>query len=221
MRRYRSRFARLAEVCAALMIAVFLGDVGSAPLVQGADYRERALEPLEPGFREAGLQDCPSAWDLGEGQALAVCRSAESGAPLRLYLLDLRKSGKSSVASRSAHFGDAYYVRISAFERAAGDAPALVLAESGAEFSYGVRVYALDQGRLRFVGEIDEVIDREGTASSVLPALRITRAAGKTEFSFVEPVMRPDGNGGYAKLLPGQVRYVIEGARLRRVRSAR
>lgn len=202
--------AWLGALCVAL-VALNPGDARSASSTAVVtEYRNRPLEPLRRVFSEAGLNDCPSVWKFDEGRFLAACRTDAEQSRLRLYLVQSLGSGGFSVAFRSAHFGDAYYVNVVVLESMPGDKTALLLAESGAEFSYGVRVYAFDGGTLEFAGEIDEVIDRDGGASSVLPALRVRRVGGRTEFSFSELVMRPASSGGYSEVPPGQVRYVID-----------
>lgn len=181
-------------------------------------YQERALAAAQQDFSGFGLKDCQQTLSLDSARYLAICRLADpsAGSGPRLLMVDTQRSGPSALLFRSSDFGDAYYVKLTVFEKESHDSPDLVLAEFGAEFSYGVRVYTLDDAKLRLVGHIDAVLDQAGVASSVLPALRIIDTGREIMFSFTESVMLPKPSGDYTEAAPGRLRYVLDGHKLRR-----
>jgi hypothetical protein len=184
-------------------------------------YQEQALIATEYDFSALGLKNCQSTRALDTTHYLAACRQtypkATSG--LRLFLVDTRQPGQKAILFRSPDFGDAYYVKVTVFSKDQGNDPVFVLAESGAEFSYGVQVYTFDGSKLRFVGNIDEVLGDEENAGSVAPALQIKDTGQNVVFSFTERVMVPDRQGNYIETTPERIRYVLDGRKLRRLLS--
>lgn len=180
-------------------------------------YQQRTLATVDQDVSALGLKDCPSIQALDDAHYLAVCRTTDSkvASSLSLFLIDARQSGKKAILFHSKDFGDAYYVKTTVFSK--GQGPEFILAESGAESSYGVQVYTLDGSKLRRIGAIAEVLDNEGEAGSVLPALQIRDHGPTVMFSFTNPVMVPDRQGNYAEVAPEQVRYILDGLKLRRV----
>lgn len=212
--------------------AFFIGVAGALTLMlnarfsgaaeQAGLYQPRTLATIDREVSVLGLQDCPSIQALDEVRLLAVCRiaDAKSAARLHWFLIDARQTGTSAIRFRSGDFGDADYVQLAVFSKAQ-DGAELILAESGAEFSYGVQVYALDGMQARRVGAIAEVLNEDGEARSVLPALQIRDHGATVRFSFTAPVMVPDRQGHYAEVAPEQVCYVLKGDQLRRVTDCR
>jgi len=182
-------------------------------------YQPRTLATVDQDVSTLGLKGCPSIQALDDAHYLAVCRMADAKAAssLFLFLIDARQSGEKAILFRSKDFGDAYYVKITVFSKGQGKGPEFILAESGAESSYGIEVYTLDGAQLRRVGAIAEVLDNEGEGGSVLPALQIRDHGPTVVFSFTNPVMVPDRQGNYAEVAPEQVRYILDGPKLRRV----
>ena len=186
-------------------------------------YQERALVAAKQDFSVFGLKDCQQTLSLDSAHYLAICRLAApaTASGLRLFLVDTGRTGQSAILFRSPDFGDAYYVKLSVFGKDQRDGFDLVLAESGAEFSYGVRIYTLDNSKLQFVGHLDAVLDRDGVASSVTPALRIKDTGREVMFTFTDPVMLPDRKGDYIQVAPSHLRYILNGSKLRRLVSVR
>ncbi len=209
---------------------LLIGIVGwlmlNAPFSNAAEparlYQQRTLTTVQRDVSALGVQDCPSIQALDPVRLLAVCRIADAKAAARLHwlLIDAQQTGTSAIRFRSGDFGDADYLQIAVFSKAQ-DGAELILAESGAEFSYGVQVYTLDGMQARRVGAIPEVLNEDGEARSIVPALRIRDHGATVQFSFTAPVMVPDRQGHYAEVAPEQVCYVLKGDQLRRVTDCR
>lgn len=184
-------------------------------------YRERTPVAVDVDFSALGLKDCQSVRALDTAHALAVCRQAnDKAAPgLQLFLVDTQSSKPISRLLHSSDFGDAYYVKVTVLRNDQGRGPDVVLAESGAEFSYGVQVYTFEGSELHAVGAIHEVLDDEGNASSVIPALHIQDTGQVLLFSFTKNVMLPDRRGSYTEIASERIHYVLDGLKLRRVFS--
>ncbi|HRF43339.1 MAG TPA: hypothetical protein PLD30_03730 [Candidatus Competibacteraceae bacterium] len=185
-------------------------------------YREHTLIATGYDFSALGLKNCQSARALDTTHYLAACRqtSPKATSALRLFLVDTRQPEQNAILFRSSDFGDAYYVKVTVFNKDQGDGPIFILAESGAEFSYGVQIYMLDGSELRSVGNIDEVLlDDEENASSVVPALQIKDTGQTVVFSFTKNVIVPDRQGNYTTVTPERIRYIFDGRTLRRLLS--
>lgn len=218
------RYAKYRYTTRLFFWLMFLGLTVSASATTAREpgvYQERALAAPTQDFSALGLKDCQQTLSLDSEHYLAVCRLATPAttAGLRLVLVDTGRSGQSAILFQSPDFGDAYYVKLSVFSKDQRDGPDLVLAESGAEFSYGIRVYTLNHSKLHFVGDLDAVLDRDGVASSVAPALRITDTGREVAFTFTDNVMLPDRKGNYTEVAPNHLRYVLSGSKLRRLVS--
>jgi len=185
-------------------------------------YQEQAFIATGYDFSALGLKNCQSTRALDTTHYLAACRqtSPKAISGLRLFLVDTRQSEQNAILFRSPDFGDAYYVKVTVFNKDQGDGPTFILAESGAEFSYGVQIYMLDGSELRSAGNIDEVLlDDEENASSVVPTLQIKDTGQTVVFSFTKNVMVPDRQGNYTTVTPEQIRYIFDGRKLRRLLS--
>ncbi len=206
-----------------IWIAGLLALLLNAPLSSAAEhvsiYQPRTLTTVDPDISALGLQNCQSIQAVDEVRHLAVCRLADAKAAsgLYLFLIDARQTGKQAVLFRSGDFGDAYYVKVAVFSKAQDKGLEFILAESGAESSYGVQVYALDGIQIRRIGAIAEVLNEDGEARSVLPALQIRGHDQTVVFSFTNRVMVPDRQGHYTEIAPEQIRYILDGPKLRRV----
>lgn len=129
---------------------------------------------------------------------------------LRLCLVDIRK-GHENLIYKSAGAGDSYYMKLKSL---VNKSQLLVLAETGAEFSYGVDAYMLNGQKMTYMGNIDTVVDDGGSAESVVPFLMVSKHEDVITFSFTRDVLRPDGKGGYSTYSKHKIKYQYAGDKL-------
>ncbi|MCB9655924.1 MAG: hypothetical protein H6729_17495 [Deltaproteobacteria bacterium] len=236
---------RIASRVILLAAALWVGSARAAPSHGAATARayiqaEESAAPAEASLASSGLKDCRSAAILDEAHMALACSSCVRGdqrcEPSRgLFVVQrvTEQSGSSggvewSLLSRERAFGDAYYATLSVFAPDLGGAenarlegadaqPTILLAESGDESSYGVSVFVWANGKLTQAGSIDAVLDDDGSAVSVVPALRIAPEDGVVVFSFTKNVMCPDKKGGYIETPPAALSYRLEEGHLKRV----
>jgi hypothetical protein len=183
------------------------------------DLPERKLPAAQVDAAALGMAECPMAAELDARLVLAVCRGRAGGGsagPLRLVVVD-RSGGQARIAYEGPSAGDAYYVRPTVFQAEGG--PALVLAEAGAEFSYGLDVYVIrPAGRIARAGTIALGAPGEDGPTSAAPFARVERRGDALCVAFTRDLVRGLPDGSYAKVARSRAQYVVRGARLTRAR---
>jgi hypothetical protein len=90
----------------------------------------------------------------------------------------------------------------------------VILAEAGAEFSYGVDVYAFDGVNVKYLGNIGAVVNIHDTLSSSVPYIIIEDDNKILKFTFVKDVMMLNKKGEYVPFSKNNISYVYKGNKL-------
>jgi hypothetical protein len=182
--------------------------------------RERKLSAVEIDPAPLGMAECPSAGGLDARTVVAVCRSRSVGGAagaLHLVLVD-RSEGHERIAYRGPSAGDAYYIRPTIFD-GEGDGPTVILAESGAEFSYGIDVYVTGPGlKVRRAGQIELGAPGEDGPTSAVPFVHLERRGKDLCFTFTHDLVRLRPDGSYAQVPKASAGYLYRNGKLLRSR---
>jgi hypothetical protein len=137
----------------------------------------------------------------------------------------IRVTGESSkVIYYSRGSGDSYFLRPSFFSTDINQAPLLILAETGTEYSWGARFFvvspdgsAKNPGTLG-VGIID---DPENDTVSVIPHTRIKFDGKRYEFTFDKDVIFNPGGLDDHPVNRDEIKYVYDGASLECIKTGK
>jgi len=130
-----------------------------------------------------------------------------------------RSGGRDRVLYRGPGAGDSYYMKPTVFD-GEGGGPAVILAESGAEFSYGIGVYVMEPGRkIRRAGEIDLGAPGEDGPTSAVPFVQVERSGKGLCVRFTRDLVRQKPDGTYARVPKEKAIYKYEMGRLGPSRS--
>lgn len=167
---------------------------------------EGGLYPPPPGYAACGA---PLA--LTPSLEAVVCRRIEdpksAGTPPQQLLLRVTDAvaGRAQAVKPGPTFGDAYSVRLAAFESTEGTDAVILMAESVTEFPQGVDVFGVSAGELRSLGFLDVVgIDADGEATSILPLLQVTGTPEEAEITIAGAAARMQEDGTYAMPRAGE-----------------
>jgi len=206
------RAGRILALAAAILAAAPAGTRAVGPEA----LRVQQLRPIQLDPASVGMAECFSPGELQEGTTLAVCRAPDvkgAGGQMHLMVVD-RSAGGTKVLYRSPGSGDSYYLRPTVLGGGGGD-PTVVLAEAGAEFSYGIEVYVIEPDRkvLR-AGFLDLAAPaaEEGPTSAV-PFAQVERMGSGLCFRFTRDLLRSRPDGGYAKVPRAKAVYKYEKGR--------
>jgi len=127
---------------------------------------------------------------VGVGRATAESRDLDG---LRLMLVE--KSGQGvTLLAQSSGSADSYVLKPVVFT---GSGRTIVLAETGAEYTWGLRVFEVVGRELRDLGGIDAgVIGESGQEEDPTPFARVTIAGGKVVVTFDSDLSIGTGNPG-------------------------
>ncbi len=163
------------------------------------------------------LENCQSAVRLRKNLFLVPCRNpkkdSEKDYGLRLFLIEKIK-GKPVIRFQSHGAGDSYYMKPSVFKNVKAEKPLIILAEAGAEFSYGIGVYLLSDLQMKYIGELDVTVNEDDTPSSAVPFTKIMQKGDELIFSFTKDLLMLQNNGEYITIPKDQIRYRYIGKRL-------
>jgi hypothetical protein len=183
-------------------IVAIVAQIGAGWLLAESGQELRRVTPTEVSDSTVlnALRDASAsivhAYDLsGDGAFLCVTQGSDSSGDygLRLQLIELRQ-GKATLKFSSRGMNDSYVLQPMTF---VGQDRILILAETGAEYSWGLAAFELRDGNLRDLGDID-VAGPESESSagpeSPLPFATARYVAGDYEVAFAtELVFDPGG----------------------------
>jgi len=201
--------------CTSRLVLAAIVLAGGAKASAADAFRERQLRPVQLDPAALGMAECPTAGELEAGMVLAVCRTPEAkGEAGVLHLLVVDRSAEDKILYRSPGAGDSYYIRPSVFEGEKGGS-VVVLAEGGAEFSYGISVYVIEPGRkvLR-AGRIALGGPGEDGPSSAVPFVQVERSGSAICFRFTHDLVKMKPDGSYADVPKGKAGFKYEKGRL-------
>lgn len=195
----------------ALLVALLLAPVS---LVQAADSPGsswcRALELPETAAGKDRVYRLNDTVSFRIGFDPSLDTPTDYGARLML----LRKS--SNAYSRSYHSkgaADSYGMR-PAFIADCGGNELLIFGEIGTEYSWGLRVFAYNDGKVQALGEIPFAVEGESDAESAVPFMRFSRKSQSAMVSFTKDLIRNPGSPNETRIPRSAVRYQIDRNRL-------
>ncbi|MGD8847374.1 MAG: hypothetical protein PVJ84_12905 [Desulfobacteraceae bacterium] len=154
------------------------------------------------------LTNCQNGINIGRKLVLVACRSTSLDTPsdsgLRLFLI---QSDQNEILYYSKGAGDSYYMNYSIFQKKGINQPLIVLAEVGAEFSYGVNVFMVNGRKMTYIGSIDETVNINENPSSVVPFLKISEYQDKIQFCFTKDVLVLSSKGEYITVSKKKIKY--------------
>lgn len=125
-------------------------------------------------------------------------------------LLLLGNSGAAWVTRyHSAGSADSYGIRPT-FVANCGGHELLIFGEIGTEYSWGVRVFAYDNGEVEDLGEIPLAVEGEIDAESVIPFMRFSSNGTVVELSFTRDLIEDPGGLNERPLARTAIRYRID-----------
>jgi hypothetical protein len=183
------------------------GNSVAAPI----EYERRHLAKDTNNYTSLGLEGCQDGILITAKQKIIPCYKktfdTKTDYGLRLFLISTSKQ-KLTIDDYSRGFKDAYYVRLSGFFDKNSDKLELIMAEYGAEYSYGVNVFKPQNDKLNFLGLIDEVVNIDENAASVVPYISITELAGNIHFTFLRDVLKINKQGEYIPVHKEKIKYI-------------
>ncbi|MGD8911207.1 MAG: hypothetical protein PVJ68_00505 [Candidatus Thiodiazotropha sp.] len=179
----------------------------SAPI----QYERKLLPEDKNDYISLGLTNCQSGIQISAKQTIIACRNkaldTTTDYGLRLFLINLSRS-KPTIDYYSHGVQDAYYMKLSGFVNSNSKKPELIMAEYGAEYSYGVNVFTLKGDKINFLGVIEEVVNIDENAASVVPYISITESAGEIRFTFIRDVLQINKQGEYIPVPKEKIKYI-------------
>jgi hypothetical protein len=149
---------------------------------------------------------------------IAVDTTLDSKGDVGIRLMGYnRANGKFVRTYFSKGSADSYSLKPSFINRC-GVHQLLILAETGAEYSWGVRVFSYDDGLIKDLGSIDLAVEGEFDAVSVIPFMKFTQKGKSVVISFTKDVISDPGGEHEKKIRKSAIHYVVNGNSLSAVR---
>jgi hypothetical protein len=141
----------------------------------------------------------------------------------RLFVLRVTGDNTKVIYYSKGSF-DSYFLRPSFFSADIKQAPLLILAETGTEYSWGARVFLVSpDGSTRDLGSLDVAVidDPEADTVSVIPHTRIKGDGNKYEFTFDKDVVFDPGGLDDRPVSRGQIKYIYDGISLNLINNGK
>ena len=209
---------RFSEIATCVFVSLCMFSCASPPALSdtdsksqtGNEYAKVNVRSAKLDLTPIGIQECLSCFQLEAGLFLAVCRNHGVDSPedygVRLYLIQ-DSTQRLSVLFESHGYMDSYYLRPSVFKIGETKQPTLILAEAGAEFSYGIGVYRLNNQQMRYLGNLDVAVEGESNPTSAVPFTKIVEKQGTLTFTFTKDVVVSDDKGNYEVIPKSKIEY--------------
>lgn len=168
------------------------------------------------------LENCQACVKLKSNLFAVSCRESKNKSQnddgLKLYLIEKTKDiDKPVIRYQSKCAEDSYYMHLSVFKKVNTDNDLIILAETGAEFSYGIGVYWLQNMQMTYVGELDVTVDEDNTPSSAVAFTKIFQYDDQLIFTFTKDVLILQNNGDYKKINKNRLRYQYKAGKLEKI----
>ena len=219
---------KFSEIATCVLMSLCMFSCASPPALSdthskfqtGNEYAKVNVRSAKLDLTPIGIQDCLSCFQLEAGFFLAVCRNPGVDSPedygVRLYLIQ-DTAQKLSVLFESHGYMDSYYLRPSVFKIVGTNELTLILAEAGAEFSYGIGVYRLNNQQMRYLGILDVAVEGESNPESAVPFIKIAEKQGALTFTFTKDVVMSDDEGNYEVIPMNEIQYSYSKDRLMKI----
>jgi hypothetical protein len=202
-------------ICRLVIAMVILTGCAGIATAPAEILRERQLHAVQLNPASVNMAECSSASELKPDTIVAVCRSPGAGnatGELHLLIID-RSAEQDKVLYQGPSVGDSFYIRPTVLSGEGGSA--VILAEAGAEFSYGIGVYVVEPGRkIHYAGEIELGAPGEDGPTSAVPYLQVERKKKGFCFRFTHDLVRQKPDGTYATVSKDKAFYMYKNGRI-------
>lgn len=142
---------------------------------------------------------------------IAVDTALDSKGDVGIRLMSYGRENEKFVRTYfSKGSADSYILKPSFINRCGGH-QLLIFAETGAEYSWGVRVFSYDDGIIKELGSIDLAVEGEFDAESVIPFMKFTQKGRSVVISFTKDVISDPGGKNEKKFRKSAIHYVVDG----------
>jgi hypothetical protein len=197
------KLRRCAYVCAVrLLIVILIGVIQDKAHASDCQFVELPLSSfgggkegflIEPGYWVSAEFIPASATDTSSGQRLVMRRRGAKGLDTVFI---------SSVTEDSSAFDLTFYPEC-------GPHHWLILAEIGNEYSWGLRVFAMDAGQIRDLGLLPFAVQGTEIPESAITSLRLEGFGDHIEVTSTVDLLRDPGGRSEAIVPREQVRFRI------------
>jgi hypothetical protein len=129
---------------------------------------------------------------------------------IQLFLIE-KAAGELKIRYQSKGSGDAYNLSPS-FYRHPNNGSWVILAESGTEYSWGVRVFTINQDRVVNVGDLNVAVGGVlDNSSSVVPYTMVSQEGVNMVFRFTRDVVTDPGGNNTQYIAKNKIHYTYDG----------
>jgi hypothetical protein len=210
---------RIAMAC---LVCLFL--LGSARAGE-TSYRRIDVLNQKIDLSIMSLTDCHRAFwiekDLFTISCFDTSRDTPQDSGIRLFVLQKAADGRLKILYHSRGGQDSYILKPTVFKSPKAKHPILILAETGAEYSWGIEVFLVQGRRVTHAGYMEVGADVESESEnpvSAVPYTRIKARGKKLVFTFEKNLVYMRG-GKFTTLKKNQIRYEYDGKTLKEIIS--
>ena len=169
-----------------------------------------------------GLETChPALWlqkDLFTISCHEPAKDTKKDSGIRLYLIEKATGGKLKILFRSRGSQDSYVLKPTVLRSTDKRLPTIILAETGAEYSWGVEVFVVKGKQMTHAGSMEVGAYAKDNPESAVPYTWIKPKGKKLVFVFTTDLVYMRG-GKFTRLNKNQIRYEYDGKRLKEIKG--
>ena len=205
-----------------IFVGLIFSQISIFAVSKGIPYQKISLNKQKLNLSSLNLTDCEEALEIEKKLFITTCQNREldneDDYGIRVYLISAENS-KLKVLFESPGALDSYYLLLDTFMANKALFPYVILAEYGAEESWGIEVYLFDKRNIKSVGFLKVGIEYQDAGGPVLisavPVTKISKEANKFFLSFDKDVVFVHKNGKYEKISKKRLKYVLLDGKLK------
>ena len=152
------------------------------------------------------------------GSSYEPAKDTKKDSGIRLYLVEKIKDGKFKVLYGSRGSQDSYILRPTIHRSPDVKLPTIILAETGAEYSWGIEVFLVKGKQVTHAGSMEVGADAKDNPESAVPYTWIKPKGKKLVFTFTTDLVYMRG-GKFSRLKKNQIRYEYDGKELKEIKE--
>jgi hypothetical protein len=188
----------------------------------GSSYETVDARSEKMDLSSLGLETChPALWlqnDLFTISCHEPAKNTKKDSGIRLYLVEKLSDGKLKILFRSRGSQDSYILRPTILRSPDKKLPTIILAETGAEYSWGIEVFIVKGKQITHAGSMEVGADAKENPESAVPYTWIKPKGKKLVFVFTTDLVYMRG-GKFTRLKKNQIRYEYDGTQLKEIKG--
>lgn len=183
------------------------------------EYKKVKIVKKKLNLSSLKLEECDEAIEFKKNLYLINCQNSnkdnEDNYGFRTYLVSY-ENGNPNIIYESHGAMDAYYALFDVY-KVNENVPYVILAEQGAEESWGIKVYLFEKSKMKGIGFMNVAMEFKDVSGVILesavPCIGISRKGSDISFKFNKDIVFMKGRK-FTNIEKNKLEYILSGNKL-------